>query len=283
MWSAPFPRPVLFVVILLPLCGASITYFISSTAGDDANAGTSAVAPWRSLNRTARLQFGPGDGVLLRRGDTWADQALRAAFMQGPGAVLGAYGNESLPRPRILASRGASAAGVACVELLDPDQVTVQGLHLQGCFRGLVALYTAGGGEETQMADPLLSATGPQRSGLLVQGCFFSDIRFPYGMYNPSSSAWGAAVFLTGAGVVGNVTLRGNVAVRVDTFYQAQTFVDGLLMDGNTVAQVGQCVLVHYITRCSGRGIDPPGEGVGMRTLSTAHAPHPSLCRTVRL
>ncbi len=85
--------------LLQPGPGAR-TYYVSND-GDDGNSGTSASAPLESMEAAfARMQ--DGDWLLLHRGDTfgaiprWVNGTSTAAR-----SVIGAYGEESLPRPII--------------------------------------------------------------------------------------------------------------------------------------------------------------------------------------
>lgn len=241
--SAPFAKDA-----------SAVTYYVSSSTGHDGNNGMSKATAWQSLGRLATVSFASGTSVVLKRGDTWVDETLRLAFLQGPGATLGAFGNTSLPRPRILTSRSATRSWIACAELLDPEHLVVRDIHFAGCSHGLSVRYTSSTTGSEGLVAPLASASAggvaPNRSGFLVENCFFSDIRYPYGVYNPSMSSWASAVWLTGESVVANVTLRGNVGIRLDTFYQSRgPFVDGLILDGNTVAQVRLLVLLHQLIR----------------------------------
>lgn len=54
------------------------TYYVSSAHGDDANAGTSENAPWKSLTKVNDIasDLGPGDSVLLEYGSEFNDQYL---------------------------------------------------------------------------------------------------------------------------------------------------------------------------------------------------------------
>jgi hypothetical protein len=51
---------------------ASGTVYYVSPTGDDGNPGTSPAAAWRTLDRVNRTSFGPGDGILLEGGETFA-------------------------------------------------------------------------------------------------------------------------------------------------------------------------------------------------------------------
>ena len=49
----------------------SATNYFLSAAGDDGNVGTSAEAPWKSLEKIESTALQPGDSVSFRSGDTW--------------------------------------------------------------------------------------------------------------------------------------------------------------------------------------------------------------------
>jgi len=78
-------------------------YYISSSQGDDSNAGTSPVAPWKSLDRiylksVSKSPFRPGDAILLKAGDTWYGNI----YEPNPGTaaapiVIGSYGHGAKP------------------------------------------------------------------------------------------------------------------------------------------------------------------------------------------
>lgn len=86
---------------------APVTYYISSTAGSDENAGTSEEAPWKSFSNLKDKVLSAGDKVLLKRGDVWSDrleimgQGTESAYVE-----VGAYGDESLAKPTIRQSGG---------------------------------------------------------------------------------------------------------------------------------------------------------------------------------
>ena len=76
------------------------TYYVSSSSGSDANAGTLA-APWRTLAKVSSSSslFKPGDSILLKRGDTWNEQfnIANQAGVSGTPITYGAYGSGALP------------------------------------------------------------------------------------------------------------------------------------------------------------------------------------------
>jgi Right handed beta helix region len=50
------------------------TYYVDSRGGDNANAGTSADAAWKSLDKVNATTFAPGDRILLRSSSVWHGQ-----------------------------------------------------------------------------------------------------------------------------------------------------------------------------------------------------------------
>ena len=59
---------------------AKTTYYVANN-GNDANTGTSSSKPWRTIGKvnTALAHLGPGDQVLLRRGDVFRDDFIQCA------------------------------------------------------------------------------------------------------------------------------------------------------------------------------------------------------------
>ncbi|HTJ57346.1 MAG TPA: right-handed parallel beta-helix repeat-containing protein [Devosiaceae bacterium] len=74
------------------------TFYIDSTSGNDANAGTSADAAFKSLAALNRITLQPGDSVLLARGSSYSDQlTLKDSGTAGNPITIGAYGEGAAP------------------------------------------------------------------------------------------------------------------------------------------------------------------------------------------
>lgn len=69
-----------------PANASGATYYVSSSAGNDANAGTSSDAPWQTISKLNSITFQPGDNILLRSGDTWTGQTF---YPSGNGDAAG--------------------------------------------------------------------------------------------------------------------------------------------------------------------------------------------------
>jgi hypothetical protein len=81
-----------------PSAAAATTYYVDCGAGNDANSGTSASAPWGSLTNVNSITFQPGDTILFERGSVCTGQLKP----QGSGTssaviTLADYGDGPLP------------------------------------------------------------------------------------------------------------------------------------------------------------------------------------------
>lgn len=97
-------RFVLILFLSLPASGAS--YFIDATGGNDANAGTSSGAAWKTLVH-GQTNVVANDFVFLKRGETWYE----AWTNRVNGITLDAYGSGALP---ILDGGSSNRWGVLC-------------------------------------------------------------------------------------------------------------------------------------------------------------------------
>ncbi len=214
--------------IVLPCGVVDATSFHVSNAGNDTAAGTSPDTAWRTLARASTVRLaGPDDSLLLERGAVFADDFLSLAF---PTGTLGAYGNDSLPHPEIV--RRWQSGPLSCVLLLNPTALTVENLHVAGCSFGFAIEVTP----------------NAVSANVTLRGNFARDIQFIDQAYNPSKSSWGSAITLRGGGggAMKNLTVANNVGVRLDTFFDmGATPVDGMVLDGNTVASCGfNCMFI---------------------------------------
>ena len=90
-------------LLLLPFIFFGFTanatnYYISSSSGNDANAGTSPGSAWQSLAKLNSTfnQFIPGDSILFKRGDTfYGSITISRSGASGSPITIGAYGTRS--------------------------------------------------------------------------------------------------------------------------------------------------------------------------------------------
>lgn len=70
------------------------TYYVSSSAGDDRNTGLTESAPLKTLARASQIEFGPGDSLLLKKGDLWEGESLlpKGSGTKEKPIVISGYG-----------------------------------------------------------------------------------------------------------------------------------------------------------------------------------------------
>lgn len=104
--SRRFVKSILTLFAFTLAMGVSATnYYISSANGNDANAGTTQAAPWRTIARLNQVtwQIQPGDQILFERGGTYRGEIIWGVSGTASQPVtIGAYG--SGPRPVISGS-----------------------------------------------------------------------------------------------------------------------------------------------------------------------------------
>src|SRR3990172_2827939 len=145
---------------------ASTTYYVDSVGGDDANAGTSATAAWKSLSKATAAVLAPGDRLLLKRGSSWTG-ALKLAE-SGTAAdpiVVDAYGTGALP----LIEEGS------CV-VLSGSYLVLRNVHVDNCAWAGVSVY----GSSNRIVNCLIThnVAGVQiRSGAVANKVLNNELR----------------------------------------------------------------------------------------------------------
>ena len=74
------------------------TYYVSSSAGSDANSATSASTPWQTIGHVNAQTLQPGDSILFKRGDVWNESfAPTFSGTSGNPITFDAYGTGTAP------------------------------------------------------------------------------------------------------------------------------------------------------------------------------------------
>lgn len=130
------------------------------------------------------------------------------------------------------------SASLPCLLFSSCVGTTISELHIQGCVNGL-RIHTAGGS-----ADNVATF-----HDIAIRDCFFADIRGTFAQYNPSLPNWGTAIIVDGQGTMKNFSVEHTSGIRMDSFFRGGIFLDGLNLEGNTVAQCGgNC---YFIGSCN--------------------------------
>jgi len=134
---AAWPRALWIVCLLLLVVSgfkASVRaeqtnqYYVDSVDGDDANAGDSRDAPWRTLARLEEQSLEPGDVVNLKRGSHWNESLMiTGSGEDGNPLTLQTYGQG--PNP-IISRTGDSDTWAKAVSIY-ADWVVIDGLAIQ--------------------------------------------------------------------------------------------------------------------------------------------------------
>ena len=218
----------------------SVTYYVSPNKGSDVdNTGISSSSPWATVStateRISAYLSASSNGItsvslLLERDSVFINDPLTILSHTSAAKIsIGAYGNSSLPRPLLQQSRALVSLGTACIHINSPagTGLTVQNIRFSGCSRGLVI---AGNPSQTQ-----------KTTNVLISSNIFTDIRTPFLRYTPPNPKWAQAITLDG-GNFENVTVKNNIGVRCDVFFESRAHVVNMELDSNTVQQCsGNC------------------------------------------
>ena len=113
---------------------AQTAYYISSSSGNDSNAGISEDAPFKTLAKASELRLKPGDKVLLKSGDMWSKESF---FPQGSGTpenpiTISSYGEGV--RPHI----APSFANIYAIRIVNAGGYKISNLEISDCYGGIV-------------------------------------------------------------------------------------------------------------------------------------------------
>lgn len=102
-------------------------YYIDPLEGNDTNSGRTPDKAWKSLERVKELTLLPGEQLLLKRGTTLNGQLeISAKGVLGRPVTVGAYGEETLPKPCIVGDNTSLYA----VRVFNSEYVTVRDLEI---------------------------------------------------------------------------------------------------------------------------------------------------------
>jgi hypothetical protein len=88
-------------------CPTGITYYISSSGGNDDNDGLSQDQAWKTIDRINDSSLLPGDSVLFKRGDIWREQLqITWSGTEKEPITFSAYGSGE--KPKIYGSKRAT-------------------------------------------------------------------------------------------------------------------------------------------------------------------------------
>lgn len=114
----------------------SNVYYVSFSAGNDNNAGTSEGAPFKTLARLNQMTFSQGDTILLKCGDSWNEELiLNGSGTEGNPITLSSYGTGDRP---VLAPGGVDKR---CITMNGLQGWIISNLELCNAFEGISMTY----------------------------------------------------------------------------------------------------------------------------------------------
>ena len=150
------------------VAAAGVSYYVDATAGNDANAGTSSAAPWKSLAKLNATTFHPGDQVLLRAGQVWSGQLWpKGSGAAGNPIALSSYGSGA--RPRL---DGASRV-TSTVKLHNQQYWEIRGLEITNTAP---ASGTPGANLKDLRGIHISGDNGQTLNHLVVDGVYVHDV-----------------------------------------------------------------------------------------------------------
>src|SRR5271165_4987429 len=89
---------VVLSLVMSSATASGITYYVSSSSGNDSNSGTSASSSWQTIAHVNGQTFQPGDSILFKRGDAWNESlAPPSSGSSGNPITFDAYGTGAAP------------------------------------------------------------------------------------------------------------------------------------------------------------------------------------------
>ena len=207
------------ITVLAAPAGGWTTYYVSSSTGNDANAGTDPNAPLSSF-ATAMSKVGTNRRILFKRGDSWTVSSGKVLNVAGPGIVGSYFGSD-----------GADDSAQPKPVLNAAADISLFTLHPSGPEWRLMNLRLHGPGGSAQQPCLFAGGTAPQHDTLVLNtdiDAFHSGVVFPGG--DLSTSGHYANFFVGGtiAGI-GTTGLGGN-GLFVDL---GRSAVLGVTVDNN--------------------------------------------------
>ena len=133
----------------VPYNDSPITYYVSNSRGNDDNDGLSEKKPFRSFDPINKLTLKPGDKILLKSGDEWADNLIvRCRATEEQPLVIGAYGKGDKPF-----IKGEKPESDVLLLLLNCSNIRVEGLRFAEAKLGIFVKYTMPNGKNITIRD----------------------------------------------------------------------------------------------------------------------------------
>jgi hypothetical protein len=191
------------------------TYYVSPT-GNDANAGTSSSAPWKTVAKVNSMSFGPGDAVLFKGGQVFSGCLVVGSKIKATAQqpfVIGAYGSGKFQLNANCTKQESTYNILHNTAAVRVGAIT--GFRLQDCIlRGnqaaVAAIQPAPSPAKYGAAYGILFDNGGWASNLTtasvtIQRCDISGFTTPY------SKDFGGGIFFNSNGPTKQISILNNV------------------------------------------------------------------------
>jgi len=140
------------------------TYYVSRSSGNDSWTGLSDDKPWKTLAKASAVKYVPGDGILLKCGDTWDEELHpRGSGTAARPITISSYGKGNKP----VIDRQDYKKDLVGIRLDDQGGFKIVGIEFNRCMTGIYAEY---------------SAACPTKKFVWIEDCYFHD-SLKYGNY----------------------------------------------------------------------------------------------------
>lgn len=131
-----FLLSIFSVILPVKVQALGTTYYVSFSAGNDSNNGTSSTTPWKTLSKISGKTFNAGDQILLKRGDTWNETLeLKGTGTSTSPVYLGAFGTGAKPKIAPMVSNAH------CIKIINQAGFKIEGLELTDAMTGIYMEY----------------------------------------------------------------------------------------------------------------------------------------------
>ncbi|TAG08965.1 MAG: right-handed parallel beta-helix repeat-containing protein [Verrucomicrobia bacterium] len=173
---------------------ANVSFFISSSGGNDAANGRTPATAWQTFANLKNYPLSPGTTIHLKRGDLWANSKLEliGKGVSGNPITLTAYGEGN--RPRIT---GINVTSEPTIVWNNPSFVNINSMDCRDAKVGIYLRYTGGN----------LNGTGEMfnNTDVHISHCYFKNMDEPFADINgnivlgpPFELSWGAGIWIGG-------------------------------------------------------------------------------------
>jgi hypothetical protein len=227
---------------------AGHTYYVSSSAGNDANNGLSAGAAWQSLDKVNEQLFRPGDKILFCSGDEWKGQLRpKGSGAEGAPISIDKYGEGNLP------AIDQEARAGAVVELENQEYWEIAGLEVTA---GATTDDTVKEKQNVLGIHVIATTADHVLRHIIIRNCVVRNIYGPMEVYE------GGGIWV---GVPGWNTKPEGVQGVENPYGHPPSFstsFDGVLIENNRVSGVDRCGILVWTTAnpdSTSNGIFIPG------------------------